>query len=133
MPRPDHPPNHPPTASREATWSSVHWPRRAGERSRPSRVERGDATAPRTLGKPHSLTREEVFVVLEGEASVRLDGEQATAHPGDAIGLCPRASRSRLRTSDDSVLPAAVLHARREGQAWLADGSRSIGPRRGRQ
>jgi mannose-6-phosphate isomerase-like protein (cupin superfamily) len=40
------------------------------------------AGAPAT---PHSLTREEVFVVLEGVASVRLGAEHATAGRGDAI------------------------------------------------
>lgn len=34
---------------------------------------------------PHSLTREEVFVVLDGAASVRLGAERATAERGDAI------------------------------------------------
>lgn len=34
---------------------------------------------------PHSLTREEVFVVLDGVAAVRLAGERATAARGDAI------------------------------------------------
>jgi mannose-6-phosphate isomerase-like protein (cupin superfamily) len=34
---------------------------------------------------PHSLTREEVFVVLDGVASVRLGVERATAGRGDAI------------------------------------------------
>ena len=34
---------------------------------------------------PHSLTREEVFVVLDGTASVRLGAERSTAERGDAI------------------------------------------------
>lgn len=34
---------------------------------------------------PHALTREEVFVVLAGAASVELDGTPGTAHVGDAI------------------------------------------------
>src|SRR6476659_5833156 len=36
-------------------------------------------------GEPHSVTREEVFVVLAGEASVHLGDEVAIARPGDAI------------------------------------------------
>ena len=40
--------------------------------------------APRTLGTPHSRLRpaEEVFVVLEGEASVRLGGETGDRSSG---------------------------------------------------
>ena len=34
---------------------------------------------------PHVLTREEVFVVLEGTASVRIAGRDARAEAGDAI------------------------------------------------
>jgi quercetin dioxygenase-like cupin family protein len=34
---------------------------------------------------PHSLTREEVFVVLEGTASVRIAGDDGQAQAGDAI------------------------------------------------
>lgn len=41
--------------------------------------------APGTPATPHSLTREEIFVVLEGTASVRMDGNPDAAVPGDAI------------------------------------------------
>jgi mannose-6-phosphate isomerase-like protein (cupin superfamily) len=34
---------------------------------------------------PHSLTREEVFVVLEGTASARIAGRDGQAEAGDAI------------------------------------------------
>ncbi|MGZ4694740.1 MAG: cupin domain-containing protein [Acidimicrobiales bacterium] len=40
---------------------------------------------PGTPATPHSLTREEVFVVLDGTASVVLGGVAASARPGDAI------------------------------------------------
>lgn len=41
---------------------------------------------PGTPATPHSLTREEVFVVLQGSATVRLgDGEAESAHAGDAV------------------------------------------------
>src|SRR5262245_44172379 len=36
---------------------------------------------------PHSLTREEVFVVLAGEASVSLDDDRSVARMGDAIAV----------------------------------------------
>ena len=45
-----------------------------------------DPGAPAT---PHTLTREEVFVVLEGLASVEIDGVRATARAGDAIVVPP--------------------------------------------
>ena len=35
--------------------------------------------------QPHRLTREEVFVVLDGRAQVHLDGAVSTAGAGDAI------------------------------------------------
>ena len=38
---------------------------------------------------PHSLTREEVFVVLGGSATVELDGVRASASVGDAIVVPP--------------------------------------------
>jgi quercetin dioxygenase-like cupin family protein len=47
---------------------------------------------------PHSVTREEVFVVLAGTATVELDGIGGTAHAGDAI-----------------VVPAGVLFALSNG------------------
>jgi quercetin dioxygenase-like cupin family protein len=42
-----------------------------------------------TPGASHRLTREEVFVVLDGCAEVLLDGERSTAGPGDAIVVPP--------------------------------------------
>jgi quercetin dioxygenase-like cupin family protein len=45
--------------------------------------------APGTPPVPHSLTREEVFVVLDGEAAVEIDGVRATAQAGDAIVVPP--------------------------------------------
>lgn len=41
--------------------------------------------APGTPPTPHSLTREEVFVVLKGSAATMIDGQAGTADPGDAI------------------------------------------------
>src|SRR6478609_9417058 len=40
---------------------------------------------PGTPATPHRLTREEVFVILSGSALVRIDGQSATAKPGDAV------------------------------------------------
>src|SRR5436305_5083234 len=41
--------------------------------------------APGTPAAPHSLTREEVFVVMEGTAAVRIAGRADEARAGDAI------------------------------------------------
>ena len=38
---------------------------------------------------PHAMTREEVFVVLEGTASVALAGARGRAEPGDAFVVPP--------------------------------------------
>jgi mannose-6-phosphate isomerase-like protein (cupin superfamily) len=40
---------------------------------------------PGTPVTPHSLTREEVFVVLDGVADVSVDGRRGSARPGDAV------------------------------------------------
>ena len=44
---------------------------------------------PGAPGAPHRLTREEVFVVLEGAAEVRLGDAVTSAGPGDAIVVPP--------------------------------------------
>jgi len=44
---------------------------------------------PGTPATPHALTREEVFVVLEGKASVRIAGNAGQAEAGDAIVVPP--------------------------------------------
>ncbi len=40
---------------------------------------------PGTPATPHSLSREEVFIVLDGKASVRIGDETGVASKGDAI------------------------------------------------
>ena len=59
-----------------------------------------DPGAPAT---PHSLTREEVFVVLGGRASVRLAGHDGVAEVGDAI-VVPADTLFELTNAGDSVL-----------------------------
>lgn len=77
--------------------------------------------APGTPATPHSLTREEVFVVLDGQAAVRLDGVPATAAPGDAI-VVPAGTPFEITNGADSVL--RMLCCIGVGcQARLADGS----------
>ncbi|MEP6650044.1 MAG: cupin domain-containing protein [Lapillicoccus sp.] len=64
-----------------ARFTALATPSRGSQETALWRVE----LAPNTPASPHSLTREEVFVVLDGEASVRIGGVPASAHPGDAI------------------------------------------------
>lgn len=75
---------------------------------------------PGTPATPHSLTREEVFVVLEGEASVVLDGEPSSARVGDAI-LVPAATPFALSNGGDAPLRLVCCFPV-GGQAALDDG-----------
>ena len=73
-------------------------------------------------GVAHRLTREEVFVVLDGRAEVRLDGAVSVAEPGDAIVVPPEARvrpRRRRRTEAAARRSAACRWAVR---GMLADG-----------
>jgi mannose-6-phosphate isomerase-like protein (cupin superfamily) len=64
-----------------ASFTSLATPTRGSRETSVWRVE----IAAHTPATPHSLTREEVFVVLDGEASVEIGGVRAAAHAGDAI------------------------------------------------
>ena len=71
------------THEREGTrFTSLATPRRGTTETAVWQVE----IAPGTPATPHSLTREEVFVVLAGRARVRIgDAAADPAGPGDAI------------------------------------------------
>src|SRR4051794_39780634 len=58
-----------------------------------------------TAGVPHRLTREEVFVVLDGRAEVRLGGACSVAVAGDAI-VVPAGVPFSLAPSGDESLRA---------------------------
>jgi quercetin dioxygenase-like cupin family protein len=58
---------------------------------------------PATPATPHSLTREEVFIVLAGSAAVRLDGRADTARTGDAI-VVPAGVELELANAGDAPL-----------------------------
>jgi quercetin dioxygenase-like cupin family protein len=77
-----------------ARFTSLATPSRGALDTAVWRVEL-DPGAPAT---PHSVTREEVFVVLDGVASVRIGDDETTARAGDAI-----------------VVPAGVLFALSNG------------------
>jgi mannose-6-phosphate isomerase-like protein (cupin superfamily) len=70
---------------------------------------------------PHSLSREELFVVLSGTASVRIDGVEETAASGDAI-IVPRGVTFELR--NNGADPLRLLCCMPVGgQACMAEGA----------
>jgi len=78
----------PPSATHElphARFTSLATPSRGSQETSLWRVEI-QAGAPAT---PHQVTREEVFVVLTGHASVVIGVERAEARPGDVIVVPP--------------------------------------------
>ena len=78
-------------------------------------------TEPGTEPTPHSLTREEVFFVLAGHASVRLDGESAEAGAGDVI-VVPVGVRFELSNAGDQPLDLLCCMPV-GGRAQLDDGT----------
>ena len=76
---------------------------------------------PGTPAMPHSVTREEVFVVLEGRASVRIAGDASEAGAGDAI-VIPAGTEFELANGSDGPL-RMLCCLPVGGQARLADGS----------
>jgi mannose-6-phosphate isomerase-like protein (cupin superfamily) len=76
---------------------------------------------PGTPVTPHSLTREEVFIVLEGTASVRIADQAGQAQPGDAI-VVPAGVEFELANAGREPL-RLVCCLPVGGQARLADGA----------
>lgn len=76
---------------------------------------------PGTPATPHSLTSEEVFVVIEGAAKVSIGGDAATAVAGDAI-VVPAGMPFEITNGGD--MPLRLLCCLPVGgQARLADGT----------
>ena len=69
---------------------------------------------------PHSVTREEVFVVLAGTATVELDGVPGTAHAGDAIVVPPGVPFSLSNGGREALRMLCCLPV--GGQARIGDG-----------
>jgi quercetin dioxygenase-like cupin family protein len=76
---------------------------------------------PGTPATPHSLTREEVFVVLEGTASVRLAGDDCQARAGDAIVVPAGVDFELGNAASEPLRLLCCLPV--GGQARLADGA----------
>lgn len=78
---------------------SLATPRRGSTETAVWRVE----IDPGTPAAPHSLTREEVFVVLAGRADVRIGDYVGSAETGDAI-VVPAAVEFELSNASDERL-----------------------------
>jgi quercetin dioxygenase-like cupin family protein len=76
---------------------------------------------PGTPAVPHTLTREEVFVVLSGVATVDLDGARSIAAPGDAIVVPADAAFGLSNTGHEPVRLVCCLPV--GGQARTGDGA----------
>ena len=85
-----------------ARFTSLATPSRGSQETAVWRVE----IAPRTPGTSHSLTREEIFVVLDGEAAVEIRGLPERAYPGDAI-VVPADAEFAL--ANDGDVPLRLL------------------------
>ncbi len=81
---------------------------------------------PGTPATPHSLTRQEVFVVLRGTASVQIAGEARQARAGDAIVVPADAEFELANAGSDSLELLCCMPV--GGQARLADGCTFVPP-----
>jgi mannose-6-phosphate isomerase-like protein (cupin superfamily) len=77
--------------------------------------------APGTPATPHSLTREEVLVVLSGVATVRFGDARDVARPGDTI-VVPAGVTFELSNGDDEPL-RMICCMPVGGSARTADGA----------
>jgi quercetin dioxygenase-like cupin family protein len=100
-----------------ARFTSLATPSRDARDSAVWRVEI-DPGAPAT---PHSLTREEVFVVLGGVASVRLGDDCTTASEGDAIVVPAGVPFALSNGAGDPLRLLCCMPV--GGQAQLEDGT----------
>ena len=97
-------------------FTSLATPSRGSQETSVWRVE----IAPRTPATPHSLTREEVFVVLDGEATVEIDGVGDVARPGDAIVVPAGVEFALANDGDQPLRLLCCLPV--GGQGRIADG-----------
>jgi len=77
--------------------------------------------APGAPATPHSLTREEIFHVLAGEAAITLDGAEHAVAAGDTIVVPPDVP---VAIANPGAAPLRMLCVQPVGgQAKLADGT----------
>ncbi|MGG2464643.1 cupin domain-containing protein [Streptomyces sp. RGM 3693] len=77
--------------------------------------------APGARSEPHHMDREEVFVVLDGEVSASIAGEEVLAGPGDAV-IVPANTVLRLRNASAQA-PAAVTAVTSAGMKATVGGA----------
>jgi quercetin dioxygenase-like cupin family protein len=95
-----------------ARFTSLATPSRGSRETSVWRVE----IPPRTPATPHSLTREEVLVVLDGEAAVEIGGVGAVAKPGDAIVVPPGVEFALTNNGDGPLRLLCCLPVGGEGR-----------------
>ncbi|MDX6265562.1 MAG: hypothetical protein QOD70_302 [Frankiales bacterium] len=76
--------------------------------------------APDTPATPHSLTREEIFVVLAGKAAVQIGQASHTAAVGDAIVVPPDVEFALANDGDEPLRLLCCLPV--GGQARMVGG-----------
>jgi quercetin dioxygenase-like cupin family protein len=103
-------------------FTSLATPSRGSAEASVWRVE----IAPGTTATPHQVTREEVFVVLSGQAGVTLAGQHQQAAAGDVIVVPPDTEFSLACAGTEPVAMLCWLPV--GGQARLADGSQFTPP-----
>jgi quercetin dioxygenase-like cupin family protein len=80
--------------------------------------------APRQRGRIHAHDRqEEVFIVLEGELTLGVEGEEHTVAKGGAVRVGPAVRRQLVNRSTTTTLLVLALggdgtHVGRDGRAW---------------
>jgi quercetin dioxygenase-like cupin family protein len=77
---------------------------------------------PGQAGPPHAMDTEQVWTVLDGGATVELDGETLTIEPGDTLVIPADAPRRVI--SDPNVGIAAVVVAPAGTRAYTLDGTK---------
>jgi quercetin dioxygenase-like cupin family protein len=100
-----------------ARFTSLATPQRGATHTSVWQVELDPGVPP----NPHSLTSEEVFVVLEGTAAVRIGDEDSRASTGDAI-VVPAGVQFELSNGGDTALRLLCCMPV-GGQARLDDGT----------
>jgi quercetin dioxygenase-like cupin family protein len=98
-----------------ARFTSLATPSRGARETAVWRV----AIDPGAPAVPHRLTREEVFIVLEGRATATIDGATAVAGPGDAIVVPPDTPFAIANDSPGVLQMVCCLPV--GGQAVMAD------------
>jgi quercetin dioxygenase-like cupin family protein len=98
-------------------FTSLATPSRGSERTSVWQVD----IEPGTPATPHELLTEEIFVVLQGEATVELNGQTSVATAGDAIVVPPATPFALSSTGTENFRAVVCMPA--GGQAKMADGA----------